>query len=131
MAGATEIGVLDLSFKAEQTFAAKQYYAVELSADDQVDVCDGAGDTVIGVVQNNPAAGQAATVRVLGVTKWVSDGNAAAIVVGYYVGTDTAGKCVRKSTDKDKVAGIALGASTTDGAVIDVLLTPGVTLRVT
>ena len=130
MAGATEVGVLDLTFTAENDLSAKQFYAVELSAADQVDLCDGATDTVVGILQNKPTAGQAATVRVLGKTKWVCDGNAAAIVAGYWVGTDASGQAVRKSTDKDKSAGIALRGSTTAGDVIDVLLTPGCTLSV-
>lgn len=128
MAGATEVGVLDLTFTAENTFAAKQYYAAELSAEGQVDVPDATSDLVIGVIQNNPAAGQAASVRVYGATKWVSDGTVTA--VGNYVGTGSTGKAVKKSTLNDKIAGIALTASAVDGAIIEVLLTPGVTLSV-
>lgn len=122
-------GGLDVSCKAENTLVAKQFYAVELSgAGLQVDVPDGATDLVFGVVQNECPAGGAATVRVQGITMWVSDGNASAIAVGARVGTDAAGKAVVKTTDTDNVAGIALSPSTADGTVIDVLLTPGVSL---
>ncbi|MDD5034121.1 MAG: DUF2190 family protein [Methylococcaceae bacterium] len=126
---ATEIVELDLSFKAENTFAAKQFYAVEMSADDQVDVCDATTDTVIGVIQNNPAAGQAASVRVYGVTKWVSDGTPT--TVGDYVGTGATGLAVKKSANTDKIAGIALSVAAATGDVISVLLTPGATLSKT
>lgn len=115
--------------KAENDLSAKIYYAVELSgANLQVDVPDNAGDTVFGVLQNKPTAGQAAAVMVLGITKWVSDGNAGAIVVGDVLGTDAAGKAVKKTANNAKIAGIALSASSADGTIIDVLLTPGVYL---
>ncbi len=39
----TSFGNLDLSFKAENDLSAKQYFIVEMSAEDQVDVCDNAG----------------------------------------------------------------------------------------
>jgi hypothetical protein len=119
-------GGLDVSCKAENTFSGKQFYAVELSgAGLQVDVCDNAGDLVFGIIQNECPAGGAATIRVQGITQWVSDGNAGAISVGSRLGTDAAGKAVVKSANNAFQAGIALSASTTDGAVIDVLLTPG------
>jgi hypothetical protein len=122
--------VFDVPCKAEGDLSTKQYYAVELSgADRQVDVCDNAGDTVFGVLQDKPAAvGRACAVRVLGITKWVSDGNAGAIVVGDVLGTNAAGKAVKKTANNDKIAGLALSASTADGTVIDVFLTPGVYL---
>jgi len=122
-------GVFDVPCKAENDLSTKQFYAVELSgADRQVDVPDNAGDTVFGVLQDKPGAGREACVRVLGITKWVSDGNAAAIVAGDVLGTNNAGKCIKKTTNNDKLAGIALSASTADGTIIDVLLTPGVYL---
>lgn len=119
----TEAFVWDESFKAEQDLSAKQYYAMELSAADQVDTCDGLQDKVIGILQNKPAAaGRAAQVRILGITKWVSDGSGTAIAVGDYVGTSAAGKAIKKATNDYTVRGIALDASSADGAVIRVLL---------
>ncbi|MBW2674616.1 MAG: DUF2190 family protein [Deltaproteobacteria bacterium] len=128
---ATEHCVFDMSFKAENDLSAKQYYFVELSAADQVDVCDGATDKTIGVLQNKPTAGHAAQVRVLGISKVVSNGSGTAIAVGDYVGTDASGKAVKKATDKDFIAGIALDASSADGTVIRVLLTGPFTLSTT
>jgi hypothetical protein len=117
---------LDVSCKAENTMVAKQFYAVELSgAGLQVDVCDNAGDLVFGVVQNKAPANAAVDVRVQGITKWVSDGSGTPITVGARVGTDATGKCVIKTADNAKAAGIALSASSADGTIIDVLLTPG------
>lgn len=116
---------LDVSCVAENSLVAKQFYAVELSgADLQVDVCDGATDLVYGVLQNKPAAGAAAAVRRLGITKWVSNGSGTAIAVGDKVGTDASGKCVKKASAGNFVAGTALSASSADGTIIDVDLTP-------
>ena len=120
----------DISCKSENDMQNRQFYAVELSgADLQVDVPDNAGDRVFGVAQDNPPANVAVTVRILGVTKWVSDGSGTAIAVGDPVGTDATGKCVQKSGAGALVAGTALSASSADGTVIDVLLTPNAVLH--
>lgn len=122
---ALESYLFDVSCKAENDLSAKQFYAVELSgADRQVDVCDNAGDLVFGILQNKPTASKAATVRVGGITKWISDGSGTPINVGAKVGTDGSGKAVVKTADTAKVAGTALSASSADGTIIDVLLTP-------
>ena len=110
------------TFKAEATLATKQFYFAEMgTAADEVDLCDNAGDLVLGVIQNKPAAGEAVQLRCYGVSKVVASG---AITRGARVGTDASGKAVTKSADADLVAGIALETSTTDGDLIAVLLTP-------
>lgn len=120
---ATEQVVWDVSAKAENSLTTKQYYAVELSGADQVDVCDNIRDVVFGVLQNKPAANAAAQVRRVGKTKWVSDGTVGGgIAVGSYVGTNATGKAIVKATNDYGIAGIANGASTTDGAIIEVWL---------
>ena len=125
-----ERALYDESFKAEQDLSAKQFLAMELSAEDQVDTADAAADPVIGILQNKPKAGEAAEVRLLGISKAVTDGNAGAIAVGDFLGTNNAGKLVKKSTDKDWVIARALQASTADGTIISVLLTGGFHLAV-
>jgi len=117
--------IFDHSFKAENSLTTKQYYFVEYSGVDQIDVCDAAADRVIGVLMNEPAANQAATVRILGIAPVVSDGSGTAIVAGDYVGSNSSGKAVKKATADYSVAGMAMDASTTDGKVIRVLLFPG------
>lgn len=127
MAGAIEVPVDggDIGFcKAENDLSAKQFYAVELSAEAQVDLCDAADDLVFGILQNKPAANAAADVRVYGVTKWVSDGTTP-IAVNDKVGTDNAGRAIKVTADTKRVAGIALSASSAAGTIIYVLLTPG------
>jgi len=125
---ATEMAVFDTSAKAGNDLSAKQYHFVKLNAADQVDVCNNVGDKPIGVLQNKPTAGHAAQVRVLGVSKVVSDGSSTSIGVWDYVGTDASGKAVKKSADKDFIVGFALDASSADGTVIRVLLTGPFTL---
>jgi hypothetical protein len=121
--------VLDQSFKAENDLSAKQYHLVELSAEGQVDVCDGATDRVLGALLNKPKADEAAAVRMLGVALVVSDGSSVNIGAGDYVGPNTSGKAVKKATADYSVAGIALAPSTADGTVIPVFLTPGAFFR--
>lgn len=119
-----ELALFDLSFIANADFTSKQFYATELTAADTVDVCNAATDLVIGVIQNNPPSGSAATIRTAGITKWVSDGSGTAIAVGDKVGTNNAGKAVKKASANDLVFGIALSPSSADGTIIDVLIQP-------
>ena len=113
------------SFKAENDLSAKQYYAMEQSADGQVDLCDNAGDQVIGILQNDPKANQAAAVAIAGRTKWISDGSGTSIAVGDRLGTDSSGRCIKKTAAGDLIAGHAAAASSADGTIIDVFLTLG------
>lgn len=127
---ATQSGfVFDHTFKAENNLTTKQYYFMEYSGVDQVDVCDAAADRVIGVLLNEPAANQAALVRIMGVAPVVSDGSGTAIVAGDYVGSNSSGKAVKKATADYSVAGMAWDSSSVDGKVIRVLLMPGAWFR--
>jgi hypothetical protein len=116
--------VWDESYKAENDLSAKQYYLVEYSGVDQVDVCDAAADRAVGVLQNKPAANQGAQVRLLGISMVVSDGSGTAIAAGDYVGSNSSGKAVKKATADYSVVGIAMDASSADGTVIRVLMIP-------
>lgn len=119
-------GGLDISRVAAATFASSQFLAAELnSTEGQAKVCDNAGDTVLGIIQDNVPSGAASLIRVQGITKWVAG---AAISIGDRVGTNSSGKCVAKTANNDKIAGIALQAAAADGDIIAVLLTPGVYL---
>ena len=122
--------VFDHTFKAAADQSAKQNYLVKLSAADTVAVCSAATDRVLGVQMNEPAAaGQATDVRVLGIAPVVSDGSGTAIAAGDYVGSNNAGKAVKKATADYSVCGIALAASSADGTVIPVLMLPGAFFR--
>lgn len=120
---ATEFSLWTHSAKAENDLTACQYHVVELSAADQVDVCDGAGDVPYGVLQNKPDEAEAAAVMILGISKVYSDGSGTAIVVGNWVGTDASGHGIKKATNKDYVLGQAEDASSALGTIIRVKLT--------
>jgi len=119
---ATDIQGQDISFKAAADLSAKQFYIVELSAANTVNVCDAATDVPLGVLQNKPAAAnRAARVRISGVTKVVAS---AAISAGALVGTTATGTAVTKSADADHVLGIALEAASAASEQISVLIRP-------
>lgn len=111
--------IYDRSFFAAADLSAKQFFIVELTASQTVNACNAATDIPVGVLQNDPKSGEEATVREMGVTKVVSDGTTP-IAIGDFVGTNNAGKAVKKTTDKDYIIGRAESASSADGVIITV-----------
>lgn len=112
-------------FKAETDLSTTgQWLLAELNATKgEVDLCDNAGDFPIGIIQNNPKAGEAVELGTAAgsVYKLTVDGNAGAIAIGDTLGTDAAGKGVKKSADAAWYCCIALQASTAAGDIIPVL----------
>ena len=97
--------------KAAADLSSKQYYLVELTAADTVNVCNGVTDRPIGVLQNAPKSGEPAEVCALGVTKINSD---AALSVGAQIGTAADGQAAAyvPGTDTTKyIVGMVIGAS--------------------
>ena len=97
--------------KAAADLSSKQYYLVELTAADTVNVCNGVTDRPIGVLQNAPKSGEPAEVCALGVTKINSD---AALSVGDQIGTAADGQAAAyvPGTDTTKyIVGMDIGAS--------------------
>lgn len=78
----------DITVAAGADLSAKQFYAVKLNSSAAV-VLAGAGEDAIGILQNKPASGQMATVRIAGVSKFVAG---AAITAGARVASDANGK---------------------------------------
>lgn len=117
--------VIDEVFKAENTFASAQYYFAEISGDNQVDICDGAGDVAIGIIQNKPTAGQNAIIRVAGRSKVSSD---EALTAGWFVGPAADGQADRKIVGTDEAeyySAIVARGSSAAGEMAEVLvLTP-------
>lgn len=123
-----------MHFVASADLSAKQFYIIEApvaaaSAGNlpTATVCNAAGDTPWGILQDKPESGQVGTVWCDGVSKVVSDGSGigASIDPGDFVGTDGSGKAVLKDTDADYIIGKALEASDADGTVIKVQLLMG------
>jgi hypothetical protein len=119
---AFEDDVLDISLIAGEDLYSStvnyQYHFVKLSADNTVVHCDGASDIPVGVLQNKPASGQIARVRVMGVSRVVI--GTGTFAFSNKVGTDASGHGVSKSADKAVFMGEAImgGAAATLGTVI-------------
>jgi len=116
--------VWDESYKAGADLSSKQYYCVEYTGVDTVNVTNAAADRAIGILQNKPAQNQGANVRHLGISMAVSDGSGTAIAAGDYVGPNGSGKVAKKATADYSAIGIAMDASSADGTVIRVLMIP-------
>ena len=100
----------------------KQYYFVKLaSTAGEVVTCDATTDVAIGVLQNNPADGEPAEVRALGVTKVVC--SSTAVTAGSLIGWNAEGQAENRTQTGSRFAGVALAASSTDGDITSILLT--------
>lgn len=91
---ATENKILDLSFEAGEDLSSDQYRHVVLDTDRTVRRPNAATDISLGILQNSPESGEAASVRVEGVSKVVLGATltAGAIVAPEYVSAADAGK---------------------------------------
>ena len=106
---AYEMDVLDVSLLAAGDLSSYQYRFVKLSANNTVDVC-GKGETPIGILQNTPdTAGQAARVRVFGVSRLEMQ---ATIAYGAYVGSEANGEGVTVSLDTAIYCAVCLQGET-------------------
>lgn len=116
---AWELPVLDLSLEAEADLSAKQFHLIKLDSSGKVALA-GSAERAIGVLQNNPSTGEAAQVRVLGVSKVVSGYS---FGVGTVLASDASGKAITSSSAKP--IGIALEAATAANQIVSVLVIPG------
>ena len=69
-----EKAVWDESFPAGADLTGDQYKIVKLNASGQV-VLAGAGELAVGVLQNKPDSGEAAQVRIFGLTRMLTKGS--------------------------------------------------------
>ncbi len=117
----TSIRDFERSFVCGATsMATKQYYIVKQHTDGTAILAGVNGVGAVGVLQNKPAIGAAALVRFGGTTKVIAGGT---ITVGAWVTSDTNGKAIATTTDKDVVIGRFLGtASAASGDIIEVAL---------
>ena len=108
-----------VSLVAAGDLSAKQFCAVSVNSAGRAAIAD-ADDQVIGILQNNPAAGQAANVAYGGVSKAKLAGTVAA---GARVTSNASGEIVAAASAGDSVIGVALtgGAS---GEIVSILVNP-------
>jgi len=119
---AYEKPIFTQTFTAGEDLSAKQYHFVKLNAANSVHVCDAATDQILGVLQNAPASGEAASVMILGISKLTAS---ASIAVGARLSTTTAGKAVTVTNGSDTtkyVGAVALEAASADAEVISCLV---------
>lgn len=119
---------VDVLLEAGASLASAQYMFVTMDSNGDVVLADAAGEDCIGVVQNAPASGAVAIVRVAGVTNVIastsinpgvrlattSAGKSKAAVAGNYDATGNS--ATDASLDGSFVMGVALTAGTTDTA---------------
>jgi len=110
---AVEYSGLDISFTAAESLTAMQYRFVVQATDTTVRMANAGTDFPIGILQNAPASGETAVVRIDGTSKLAMN---AAVAVGAqlkceYVGAADNGKGDAADTDYDIVRGICIKAS--------------------
>ena len=108
------------TFIAGEDLSSAQFKFVTLESDGQVDLADAAGENCVGVLINDPAAAEAATVVMSGKVMVTAGGTIAA---GAAVATDAADDAVTASTG-NIVMGYATEAGV-DGQIIAIELIQG------
>lgn len=115
--------VLSTSWPASGNLSDYQYHAVKISGS-AVALC-GENDIPIGILQNKPnAAGVAAEVGLIGISKAVVDGNSVNVAIGDFLAVNSSGHLIKATTPGDNTVARALMAVTADGVVAKVLLDP-------
>lgn len=120
---AVEYSGTDITMVAAEDLSAHQFCYVHQATDTTVDLLDSAAELPLGILQNAPADGETAVIRIIGTSKLVM--NAAVAVATWvkaeYVGATDNGKGDAADTDRDVVSGLvikAAGAEDDVGAVI-------------
>ena len=109
--------------KATATLAAKQYYVVQVSSTaGEVKVGTSATSKIIGVVQNDPAAGEAALVAAVGIAKCAAE---TSVAYGDFLTCSSTGRVKTTTSNNNFLVGKALAASSAAGDIIPVLLSIG------
>lgn len=122
----------DKSFKADVDLSAKQYYfVIPASTAGYVQACATAGACVLGILQNDPAAGEEAQVRMFGPSKIIANAGSA-ITYGGPVksGSDGMGWGSATITACTHICAVACEAlASGSGIEIEVFLLPPMTGR--
>jgi hypothetical protein len=110
-------------FTAQSTLAEKQFHAVvACSTAGKVKVGSASSDKILGILQNDPAAGEAAEIVGIGNSKAVM---AAGVAFGDMLTVNSTGQLTTTTTAGDRVVAIALEASGGAGYIHPVLVVPG------
>jgi hypothetical protein len=122
---AIDFGGRDITLIAGEDLSSHQYRFVHQENDTQATLLDSTSEFPIGVLQNAPASGENAVIRVTGTSKLVMNDAVAvgAALKAEYVGATDNGKGDAADTDMDFVRGHCIMASGAEDDVGAVLLT--------
>lgn len=112
-----QIKLVGVTAAADLSAATNQFRFVEIVGNNQVNICNGATDRPVGVLQNLPRSGEAAEVVAIGVTKIQAD---AALTAGALIGTSADGQADAKTPGTDTteyVVGQMLTGASGAGAI--------------
>lgn len=110
---------------ASADLSGKQYYFVKMSGAKTVTVCAATTDKPIGVLQNNPVSGGAATVCAIGVTKVSGDAD---LAYGDSIGTSSDGQAAAytvSDTTKYIVGNVIVDNGAAGGLITAAINCPG------
>ena len=115
---------IDITFLAAEDLSSYQYRFVHQADDGTVDLLDSGAEFPVGILQNAPALGEDAVVRVAGVSKLVMN---AAVAVGVqvkaeYVSASDNGKGDASDTEGDISRGECIQATGSEDDIGAVLL---------
>ncbi len=119
MAGAVEFTGETIPLVAAADLSAKQFFFIKVVAAGEANVTTAATDTILGILQNKPLAGEIAQVKVMGGSKLLCGATTA---VGDRVISDGAGEGIPEATAGDTIGAIALEAGA-NGDVFSVFIT--------
>ena len=120
-----ELGILDLSFPAAEDLSSDQYSFVVLTSAGTVRRPDSETEVALGILQNAPVSGDAAQVRILGISKLTAN-NAIGIgtfVMQEYVDAADAGKGKTSAGAPAYSRAVVISASGAEDDLCSVLLT--------
>ena len=107
-----------ITLEAAADLSGKQYYFVAVDTNGKAALTGDDGNP-IGVLQNKPTAGQAATICIYGVTK-VYVGTESGLGAGYNVGCDSNSAAKVSDTGSFRL-GVTLEDPTSDGDIVSML----------
>ena len=101
----------------------KKYYImkVDTANDHSFVIAAAATDPICGILQDTPRAGEAGTIAISGTAKVIAGGT---VTRGDDVTSDSSGKAVTTTTNKDRKVGTAL-VSAVSGDIFEIQLCPG------
>ncbi len=122
---AWENRIMDIAFEAAEDLSSDQYRFVVLASTGKVRRPDSASEVPLGVLQNAPVSGEAATVRIAGVSKVVANALMAVgtFVSPEYVGAADAGKATAATATYACARGIVVEASGAEDDLASIMLT--------